>query len=410
MKFKKRPIPENENKYKRYKHILNKATKVAEQDYYEDIFRKNKDNLSKSWKTLKDILNKKRESTKSKVFNHNGKLLTRKMDIANGFNNYFVQTGPTLADNIPVVNRDALSYLGRRNVHTLFLEPVDQMEIGTIIKNLKTSSPGWDHILPKIIKCTVNCCLKPLEHIINLSLITGIVPNQWKRANVIPLYKSDNPKIFNNYRPVSLLPVFSKVMEKVIYARCIKFLDKHSVLYNNQFGFRRNHSTGHALLLLMEKLAIAHENNERTIGLFLDFSKAFDTVNYDILFRKLEHYGFRGTVLNWFKNYLSNRTQSVIYQKYSSVELNLRCGVPQGSVLGPLLFLLYIYDLAYVSNKLSPIMFADDSSFFLNGKDLNEMAAIFNQEMTEIVVWLRSNKLSLNVKKKKIHGVYLSKE
>ena len=109
------------------------------------------------------------------------------MDIANGFNDYFVQIGPTLADNIPVVNRDALSYLGRRNVHTLFLEPVDQMEIGTIIKNLKTSSPGWDHILPKIIKCTVNWVLEPLEHIINLSLITGIVPKQWKRANVIPL-------------------------------------------------------------------------------------------------------------------------------------------------------------------------------------------------------------------------------
>ena len=148
-------------------------------------------------------------------------------------------------------------------------------------------------------------------------------------------------------------------------------------------------------------MAAAHENGEKTIGLFWDFSKAFDTVNYDILFKKLEHYGLRGTILNWFQNYLSNRSQNVNYKMEFSQEQELICGVPQGSVLGPLLFLLYVNDLALVSNKLTPIMFADDSSFFIHGKKTDEMADIINQELEEIVSWLNANRLSLNIRKTK---------
>ena len=192
---------------------------------------------------------------------------------------FFVQTGPKLADKIPKANCNPLTYLGGRNVNTLFLDPLCKDELATIINTLKSSSPGWDNLLPKVIKDTVNWYLEPLEHIINLSLTTGIVPLQWKKANVIPLFKNGNPNVFENSRPVSLLPVFSKVMEKVIYTRCIKSLGKNNILYEYQFGFRQNHSSSHALLLLIEKLASAYEKGEKTIGLFFDLSKAFDTVN-----------------------------------------------------------------------------------------------------------------------------------
>ena len=174
------------------------------------------------------------------------------------------------------------------------------------------------------MKNMASCYLEPLEHIINLSMTTGIVPYELKKAIVIPLFKNGDPNIFNNYRPISLLPIFSKVMGKVIYARCISFLKKKKhILYEYQFGFRGNHSTNHALSLLLEKLAQHMKMVKKTIGLFWDFSKAFDTVNYDILFKKLEHYGLRGTILNWFQNYLSNRSQNVNYKMEFSQEQEL---------------------------------------------------------------------------------------
>ena len=210
---------------------------------------------------------------------------------------------------------------------------------------------------------------------------------------------------FGNYRPVSLLCILSKVFEKVMYTRLLDFLEKQKVLFQYQFGFRKKHSSYMAVMLLVDKIIKCLEDGEFVIGVFLDFSKAFDTVDHEILLTKLYHYGIRGSALDWFRSYLSDRKQYVTYNGVASASKAIKCGVPQGSILGPLLFLIYINDLAKVCTHTCSVLFADDTNLFLNGRDLKEMEAQLNNELSVISTWLKVNKLSLNIKKNSLHVI-----
>ena len=181
--------------------------------------------------------------------------------------------------------------------------------------------------------------------------------------------------------------------------RIVKFLDKQNILSESQYGFRKKRSTNLAILELVTKISKAIDDNEFTMGVFLDVSKAFDTVDHVILLQKLEHYGIRGVALDWFKNYLTGRTQFVKYKTTNSNSLSIKCGVPQGSVLGPLLFLLCINDITKCSQILSFILFADDTNLFLNHHDVMILYKIMNQELEKVTAWLTANKLSLNINK-----------
>ena len=310
----------------------------------------------------------------------------------------FVNIGPNLAAKIPEPNLSPLDFMDQPLLNSIYLSEVTSEEINNILKSLKNGAAGYDELDAYLLKHISPFITEPLKYLSNLPLSEGIFPTELKLANVIPLYKADDAFLFNNYRPVSLLCVISKVFEKVMYNRLIDFLETFAILNSSQFGFRKMHSTYMALMTLMNKLISSLENDEYILGIFLDFSKAFDTVDHVILLKKLAHYGIRGTALKWFESYLSNREQYVTYNGISSSKQGIKCGVPPGSILGPLLFFIYINDLSLVCKHTSAILFADDTNLFTSGKDLKSLESTTNSELSHISLWLKVNKLSLNIK------------
>ena len=319
--------------------------------------------------------------------------------ISEKFNDFFINIGPNLAAKIPAQTVTPEHYLGIQTPTSLLLEPVTATEFGDIIKSLKKCSPGHDEINKDVLDLSLPIIQTHLLYLVNQSLVQGIFPDELKVANITPVFKANDSSKFNNYRPISVLSILSKIFEKAMYNRLIEFLENLKILYEKQFGFRKKHSTYMALMILIDKLIKCIENGEYVVGVFLDFSKAFDTVDHSILLRKLFHYGIRGTAYNWFESYLSNRKQCVSYNGVKSSMKPIKCGVPQGSILGPLLFLIYINDLINVCKKSSPYLFADDTNLFVNGNNLEDMVNSLNHELHDISLWLKVNKLSLNIKK-----------
>ena len=305
----------------------------------------------------------------------------------------------TLASKIPDNDLSHKKFLPENIKTSLFLNPTNETEIKNVISQLKEGAPGRDGIASKNIKHIKDSISYPLTNIVNLSFEQGVFPSELKFAIITPLYKAKDPMFFNNYRPISLLSVFSKIIERLMYNRLLNFINRHKIFNQNQFGFRNNHSTFMALIILVENLVDALDNGNCAVGIFLDFQKAFDTVDHGILLDKLYCYGIRGIAHDWFVSYLSNRQQSVIYNGYESELQVMRCGVPQGSILGPMLFLLYINDLTNVSSFFMPILFADDTNLFCTGIDLKSMIRQVNEELAKIYAWVNANKLSLNIDK-----------
>ena len=235
--------------------------------------------------------------------------------------------------------------------------------------------------------------------LINNYIESGIVPDNLKIAKIVPIFKAKETHLVKNYRPISLLPVISKILERVVHQNLFSFLNTNKILFPNQYGFRKNHSTTNAVMELVTNIIKAKDTTKSTLSVFLDLSKAFDTLNHAILLRKLEFYGIRGIALKWFCNYLTNRKQFVIYNNESSNTEVISCGVPQGSVLGPLLFLVYINDISNCLHYSKIILFADDATIYISSNNIDSLFYNLNADLADLADWFKANKLALNVNK-----------
>ena len=346
-------------------------------------------------------------------------MITDKVNIANKFNVFFTNIGEKIAKGINYDGNKNYGHYLNKDIHSSFtFMNIDEDAINKIIYNLPPkSSSGCDGISTKLLKVIAPAIIKPLTLLINQVLNTGTFPDKLKIAKVIPIFKKGDPSLFENYRPISLLPAISKVLEKIIALQLSSYFEKNKLLFDNKYGFRTKHSTEHAALELIYRITNKMDTNEIPLNIFFDLSKAFDTIDHSILLNKLKYYGLKGPTLNVFQSYLSNRNQYTEIEDTTSTILPIQVGVPQGSILGPILFIIYVNDLPQCSNKFDFIMYADDttlsSTIYSSFSDINSNASadsLINAEIGKVIEWLKINKLSLNKNKSKYMTFHMPKK
>ena len=397
----KQRTTQRELKYKNYRNCFRKVSKMAITSYYRDFFQSNANNAKKIWTQINTLcsFNVKKNGNKSPLthLNIDNKVVNNPTEMANGLNDYFCNIGSGLASKLGKAKHDFAYYMGSSLENSIYCEEINREELISVIQGLNPrKSPGYDQISPLLIKDNVDNFVQPLLMIYNLSLTTGKVPVGMKVAKVIPLFKKGDRSIMTNYRPISLLSVFVKILEKLIYSRVMNFLKKYSVLYKYQFGFRKGYSTNLALIDIIDAINMSLDNDEYVVGIFCDLQKAFDTVNHEILLSKLNNYGIRGTLHAWFADYLKNRKQVITINGVSSRFGLIACGVPQGSVLGPLLFLLYVNDMPNAVPGSDIRLFADDTNIFFHASNMTDLQVNTDSALKNLSDWFLANKMSFN--------------
>lgn len=392
-----------------YNRSIRKCMRKAEQNYYSNLFEIYKCDIKRTWKTINSALNRKSKTNLSPDFfiDDLGNEIRDPEQIAEHFNNFFANIGHTFANALNFSPNGYRQFLDKMPPATasLVFKPITVDDTIKIINDLKPKhSYGYDGISSCLLQSLKNTLAEPICFLINQSFENFTFPDPLKIAKVIPIFKKDNKKLFSNYRPISLLPSISKIFEKAIFLQLYSFFTENDLLFGSQYGFRSNHSTEQATIELIERILKAITSKETPIGIFLDLSKAFDTLDHEILMSKLHHYGVRNEAFQLLYSYLSSRSQFVEFNSKSSSRLPLSIGVPQGSILGPLLFIIYMNDINTSSKLFDFILYADDTSLISSSAllDLNKLNGnSINNELAKVSHWLTENKLSLNISKTK---------
>ena len=383
--------------YTLYKNRLTNVVRRTKALYYARLFLENASNTKKVWNTINGLMNK-RESPVLKEILHNGVVL-RGEALANFTNEYFVNIAAAISAAVPGTH--IFTCLAPRVLASCFLFPTSLNEVIVVMKNLRNKGSKILDIHPSIIKENLILFGRHFEVLYNLSVIKTVFPDMQKIARVCPVFKSGKPDTIDNYRPISSLPVFSKIFERLTLNRMESFISRHNILTHCQFGFRKGFSTTHAVIKLLSSIVQAYHQKVYSACFFLDLRKAFDTVNHELLIHKLEHYGFRGHFLKYLKSYYENRRQYVHTNGYDSSSRPVTCGVPQGSILGPLCFSLYINDMP-IAVKEKVVLFADDAAFIITSQTVAGLYQKIRELFSDLYSYLSMNKLVPNSRKSKL--------
>lgn len=394
MRFLRTKDESHKRYYKDFKNLVNTTLNLEKVAYFRQHINRHVKDPTTLWRNIKlHILPPKLETD-----------LPSHLCSAEDINTYFL--------DLPESNNDSslLTYfmVNRASNFTFTLKTVDSSLIMRIVNNLKSNALGVDGISLDMLLLTLPTTLDTLNSIVNTSIESSTFPDIWKTAIVRPLPKNTNPLTFKDLRPISILPCMSKVLERVVCQQLTEYLESNSILPQYQSGFRKNHSTSTALIDVTGNILEAQDRGMGTILVLLDFSRAFDTISIPLLLGKLVYYGFDEHAVKWFGSYLSNRSQYVKISRgdgsvTTSSPAQVRSGIPQGSILGPLLFILYVADVINCIRNCRYHLYADDLQLYLSCKPSDISAAVesINEDLERICQWSKLNSLSLNPNKSK---------
>lgn len=384
--------------YNYFKNQFSSLIKRTRQNYFRDKFERSKSDIRATWRNINNVMGCKRRSGIDRLV-HDNITYENDSDISRIFNKYFASVAGDLRRNIPDCNVSPVSFMKNRVVEDMSFNFATVSEVNNIISSLKNKSCRLNSIPVYVFKSVSDFISPVICDLFNESVQQGTFPDVLKTAECIPIFKKGCITAVSNYRPISLLPNLSKIMEKLMRSRLVNFFEQFNILSEQQFGFRTGRDTSDAILEFLDYAYSALDSRNHLVAICIDMSRAFDTLDHSILLSKLEHVGVRGVVRDWLRSFLSNRKQFVTVNNASSTLEPMSTGVPQGSVLGPLLFLLYIDDMAESAERLKFVHFADDTTVFSSGSDMLSLVGSVNREFMKVDEWLIANKLSLNLAK-----------